>query len=85
MKKDIKKREDLIGREILYENKLILISEAWERTFQNPNVKEWHGKKIYSLSGYHDIQEGEKDETKGKYIRFDVLKDEAEFISNETP
>ena len=45
MKKDIEKREDLIGREILYEDKLILISEARERTFDNPNVKEWHGRK----------------------------------------
>jgi len=85
MKKDIQKRKDLIGREILYNNKLILISEAWERTFHNPNHKEWHGKKIYSLSGYHHLQEREKGETKGKYIRFDVLKDKAEFISKETP
>ena len=39
MKKDIEKCEDLIGMEILYDNKLILISEAWERTFHNFQCK----------------------------------------------
>jgi len=85
MKKDINKREDLIGREIIHNNKLILISEAWERTYKNPNVKDWHGKIIYSLSGYHDIQRGEKGESKGIYIKFDVLKEKVEFTSRETP
>lgn len=85
MKKDIEKRDDLVGKEIIFEKKLVLISEAWERTFHNPNVKEWHGKKLLSLAGYYNLRQDENGDTIGDYTRFDVLKDKAEFVSDETP
>jgi hypothetical protein len=84
MEKDIKNREDLIGSEIVYNGRVILISEAHERTFSNPNVKEWHGKKIYSIAGYYDLEENEQGVSVGKYTRIDILKEEAEFISEDT-
>ena len=38
--KKLTKREDLEGLEIVHKDEKIIISEAWERTFHNPNVKE---------------------------------------------
>ena len=45
-KKKITKREDLEGKEIIHNNEKILISEAWESVWQNPNHKDFYGKKV---------------------------------------
>ena len=42
-KKELTKRTDLEGLEIVHKDEKILISEAYESIWQNPNHKDFYG------------------------------------------
>jgi len=71
-KKKIIKRLDLEGKEIVHKDEKILISEAWESVWQNPNHKDFYGKKVLQIAGYKNVQEIDDHHT-GQYVRIDLL------------
>ena len=70
--KKITKREDLEGKEIIHNNEKILISEAWESIWQNPNHKDFYRKKVLQIAGYKNVEEKDGQQ-QGQYVRIDVL------------
>lgn len=70
--KKLTKREDLEGLEIVHKDEKILISEAWESIWQNPNHKDFYGKKVLQIAGYKNVQE-EDGQQVGQYVRIDIL------------
>ena len=70
------KRADLIGTTItiMFKDKEteILLTEAHECVWFNPNHDRFHNKKVLRLGGYRDLHESEGI-TMGKYTRVDIL------------
>ena len=68
----MKKRLDLIGKNVDVKGINILVSDAHEVTWSNPNHADFHGKQVLCIAGYKNIKR-ENDQLVGKYTRVDEL------------